>query len=138
MRRFSLAALTLSLAVVFALALTFAYVSFADHHEKGAKDDGKMMEGVHKDDVTLKGTLYCLLPGKGGEVQTIVSAGPCDHLGPHAHVLLVEREQEGYVYAVQGSEEAITKMEKRTGDRKNFELKGKVGGSQRAWTITVD
>lgn len=133
MRRFSLAALTLSLAVVFVLALTFAYASFADHHEKGAKDDGKMMK-----DTTLKGTLYCLLPGKGGEIQTIVAAGPCNRLGPHAHVMVVQRGMEGYVYAVVGSEEAITKMEKRTGDRKNFELKGKVGGSQRAWTITVD
>lgn len=120
MQRFTLAATTLLLVSAFVVSL--AGTSFG-----GEKD------------VTLKGTLFCILPGKVEKtVQTIVSDGPCDRLEPHSHVLLVQRGMEGYVYAVQGSKEAITKIEKSTGDRKNFELKGKIGGNQRAWTITVD
>lgn len=94
-------------------------------------------EDVHKDDI-VTGNIICLLPNQAeGTVKPVVATGPCNGLGPHAHVVLDTRSKEGNVYAVMGSPEAIDRLQKSS-TRKDVPVKGKIGGDQSAWIITVD
>ena len=94
-------------------------------------------ENVHKEDI-VTGNLICLLPDKKtGSVTPVIATHPCDELPKHAHVIVDTRGEVGQVYGVQGSPEALKRLQK-TSNRKNLELKGKVGGNQDAWIITVD
>ena len=94
-------------------------------------------EGVHQDDIMV-GNVICLLPSYGdGTVKPVIASGPCNGLGPHAHVILDTRTKVGNVYAVTGSPEALERLTK-TSERKNVEVKGKIGGNQDAWILTVD
>jgi len=120
---------SLTLLMFFGVAVSFTGTSFAKHHE-----GGKMM-----DDVSMKGTLFCILPGRDeGTVLTVIAQGPCNKFAPHAHVFLVQRKQVGYVYAVQGSPKAIEMMQSRTGNRMNFKMTGKISGNQSAWILTIN
>ena len=96
-------------------------------------------EDKHKEDIKpLTGNVICLLPDKKtGSVTPVIATSPCDKLPQHAHVFVDLRGEVGQVYAVQGSEEAILRLEK-TSNRENVEIKGKIGGNQDAWIITVD
>ena len=92
---------------------------------------------VHDEDIIV-GNVICLLPNVAdGTVKPVIASGPCNGHGEHAHVVLDTRTKEGNVYAVTGSEDAIERLEK-TPARKNVEVKGKIGGNQDAWIITVD
>ena len=92
---------------------------------------------VHKDDI-VQGNIICLFPDKdSGSVTPVIATSPCDGKPTHAHVVVDTRGEVGQVYAVEGSDEAITRLEK-TSKRKGVEVKGKVSGSQKAWIITVD
>ena len=92
---------------------------------------------VHKDDI-VQGNIICLFPDKdSGSVAPVIATSPCDGKPTHAHVVVDTRGEVGQVYAVEGSDEAITRLEK-TSNRKGVDVKGKVTGSQKAWIITVD
>ena len=94
-------------------------------------------EEVHADDIVV-GNVICLLPNVAeGTVKPVIASGPCNGHSAHAHVVLDTRTKEGNVYAVTGSAEAIERLEK-TSNRQNVEVKGKIGGDQKAWIITVD
>lgn len=92
---------------------------------------------VHEEDIIV-GNVICLLPNVAdGTVKPVIASGPCNGHGQHAHVVLDTRTKEGNVYAVAGSPEAIERLEK-TPTRKNVEVKGKIGGNQDAWILSVD
>ena len=92
---------------------------------------------VHEEDIIV-GNIICLLPNVAdGTVKPVIASGPCNGHGEHAHVVLDTRTKEGSVYAVTGSPEAIERLEK-TPTRKNVEVKGKIGGNQDAWILSVD
>ncbi len=117
---------------IFSLLFLFAFQqsSFADGHEQ-AKD-------VHASDVTVRGNVICLLPDHDkGNVKPFIATKPCNGHEPHAHVMLDTRSKVGNVYAVQGSPEAVERLEK--GNKKDIEVKGKVSGSQQTgWILTVE
>ena len=94
---------------------------------------------VHKEDIKpLTGNLICLLPdNKTGSVTPVIATSPCVKLPKHAHVFVDFRGEVGQVYGVQGSPEAITRLQE-TSNRKDVTVKGKIGGNQDAWIITVD
>lgn len=113
---------------IFLFVLTFAVMSFSLI--------ASAEEEVHQDDI-VTGNVICLIPNYAeGSVKPVIASGPCNGLGPHAHVVLDTREKEGNVYAVTGSPEAIERLE-QTSERKNVEVKGKVGGEQSAWILEV-
>ncbi|MGE5444283.1 MAG: hypothetical protein ACM3SR_06705 [Ignavibacteriales bacterium] len=114
MKRVNLVALSLMLVLAFAISSAFA-----------AHDEGMQ---------TIEGNVICLLPDYNkGNVKPVISNGPCDKLPPHAHVLVTK---EGKVYALEGSEEAMHKLE-MSSERKNVKLTGRVEGNQRAWILHV-
>lgn len=117
---------------IFSLLFLFAFHqgAFADSHEE-AKD-------VHSEDITVKGNVICLLPDRDkGTVKPFIATEPCNGKEPHAHVILDTRSKVGNVYAVQGSAEAIERLQKST--KKDAEVKGKVSGSQQTgWILTVE
>ena len=116
-----------SFGYVFLLAFVVLSFSFAANAE----------EEVHADDIVV-GNVICLLPSVAdGTVKPVIASGPCNGLGPHAHVILDTRTKEGNVYAVTGSSESIERLEK-TSSRKNVEVKGRIGGNQDAWILSVD
>lgn len=96
-------------------------------------------EDKHKEDIKpLRGNLICLLPDKNtGNVTPVIATSPCDKLPQHAHVFVDFRGEVGQVYAVQGTEEAILRLEK-TSNRKDIEIKGKIQGNQDAWILIVE
>ena len=110
--------------------------------EEGEKmmDSGdKMMgeEGMNENDI-LKGNVICLLPEyKSGTVKPVIATSACDGYAPHAHVILDTRSKVGNVYAVQGSPEAINRLQ-QTSNRKDVEIKGKISGNATGWVITVE
>ena len=93
----------------------------------------------HKEDIKpVIGNVICLLPDKNtGSVTPVIATSPCDGLPQHAHVIVDLRGEVGQVYAVQGSPEAIKRLE-QTSNRKDVEIKGKIGGNQDAWIITIE
>lgn len=94
-------------------------------------------EDVHKEDI-VKGNIICLLPNHAeGTVKPVIAVSPCTGLAPHAHVILDTRTKEGNVYAVMGSPEAIERLQSISA-RKDVDVKGKIGGDQSAWILTVE
>ena len=92
---------------------------------------------VHKDGV-ITGNLICLFPDQNsGKVKPEVLTEPCDTRPEHIHFFLDTKKNAGYVYAVEGSDDAINRLKKST-KRKNIDLKGKISGNEKAWIITVD
>ena len=115
--------------LVYLFVLSFVVLSFS--LISSAEED------AHKDDI-VQGNVICLLPNHAeGTVKPVIATGPCNNLAPHAHVILDTRTKEGNVYAVMGSPEAIERLEK-TSNRQNVEVKGKIGGDQSAWILTVE
>lgn len=110
------------------VVMFFALLSVtAVHAEKDA----------HKDDI-VQGNIICLFPDvDSGSVTPVIATSPCDGKPTHAHVVLDTRSEVGQVYAVEGTDEAITRLEK-TSKRKGVNVQGKVTGSQKAWVLTVD
>ena len=110
--------------------------------EEGEKmmDSGDKIMGeeeMHKN-VTLKGNVICLLPEyKSGKVKPVIATAPCDGYAPHAHVILDTRSKVGNIYAVQGSPEALKRLQ-QTSNRKDIEIKGKISGNTTGWVITVE
>jgi hypothetical protein len=79
---------------------------------------------------SVTGTVFCLLPNyENGTVTPVIATGPCINLPPHAHVM---QTKDGKLYAVEGSEEAIHKLETSTHGGMNETIKGKVQGHQGA------
>jgi hypothetical protein len=95
----------------------------------GAKPSEKPVEK------TVKGTILCLLPDYAkGTVKPVVASGPCNEMEPHAHVVYTE---DGQIYALEGSEEAIQKMQMNP-ERKGVTVKGKLQGNPGAWVLFVE
>ena len=104
------------------------FTSFEFAHSEGS-DDGT---------VTLTGNIICLYPESGSKnVEPIISATPCDKEVKHSHFFLETKRRDEKLYSVEGSSDAIKKLQK-TQKRKNVQLTGKISGHQRAWIITVD
>lgn len=93
----------------------------------------------NKDDsVTLTGNLICLYPeSDSGNVKPTISTKPCSKEIKHLHFFLEIKKGAEKLYAVEGSQAAINRLE-NIPKRKNIQLKGKVSGNQRAWILTVD
>ncbi|MGB7293447.1 MAG: hypothetical protein WBD99_14845 [Thermodesulfobacteriota bacterium] len=86
------------------------------------------------EDITVKGTIVCLLPNyQAGNFKQVVAAGPCTELEQHVHVI---QTSDGQVYAIHGSEEAIHRIESMP-NRNEVELQGKIQGDQGAWVLFV-
>jgi hypothetical protein len=88
---------------------------------------------------TVSGTVYCLLPNyENGTVTPVIATGPCVNLPPHAHVMVTKDRK---VYAIEGSPEAIHKMESGVGHPQggmNVTMKGKLEGHQGGWVLFVE
>jgi hypothetical protein len=83
---------------------------------------------------SVTGTIVCLLPNyESLDFKQVVAAGPCNELEPHLHVI---KTKSGQVYALEGSEESIHKIESMSG-RENVELQGTIQGEQGAWILFV-
>jgi len=96
-------------------------------------------EDPHMQD-SVKGNVVCLIPNyEKGTITPVIATGPCDVGHPaHAHVIIEQRGKVGNVYAVQGTPEALKRLE-QTSNRTNVVIKGKIsGGSDTGWIITVD
>ena len=94
---------------------------------------------IHKEDIKpVTGNVICLIPDKNsGSVTPVIATSPCVDLPQHAHVFVDFRGEVGQVYAVQGSPEAIKRLEE-TSKRKEVTINGKIGGNQSAWILTVE
>lgn len=94
-------------------------------------------EEVHEDDI-IYGNVICLIPDmEKRTVQPVVANKNCNSPRNHAHVVLDTRSKEGNVYAVNGTNEAVQRLQART-QKKDVAVKGSVSGDQKAWIITVD
>ena len=92
---------------------------------------------VHEDDI-IYGNVICLIPDmEKGTVEPVVANKNCNSPRDHAHVILDTRSKEGNVYAVNGSNEAIQRLQART-QKRDVAVKGSISGDQKAWIITVD
>lgn len=115
------------LSFLFINSVLFLTISFNVSSEKD----------VHEDDIIV-GNVICLLPDvKKGIVKPVIATEPCNGIGPHTHVILYTRTKVGNVYAVQGSPEALERLEKTT-NRKDVKLKGKFSSNQSAWILSDD
>jgi len=86
------------------------------------------------EDITVKGTIVCLLPNYGdANFKQVVATGPCTEYEQHLHVV---HTSDGQVYALHGSEASIKKIESMS-NRKEVELQGKIQGEQGAWVLFV-
>jgi|GEM_PF-833266 len=84
---------------------------------------------------SVEGTLVCLLPNyEDGTVQPVVATAPCGEKDQHLHVV---HTNDGQVYALHGTEEAIQNLENST-ERDNVKLQGQVQGEQGAWVLYVN
>jgi len=84
---------------------------------------------------SVEGTLVCLLPNyEDGTVQPVVATAPCGEKDQHLHVV---HANDGQVYALHGTEEAIQNLENST-ERDNVKLQGQVQGEQGAWVLYVN
>lgn len=115
MNRVNLVALSLMLVLAFAISSVFA-----------AHDEGMQ---------TIEGNVICLLPDYNkGNVKPVIATGPCDKLPPHAHVLMTK---DGKIYHIEGSEEAMHKLE-TSSERKDVKITGRVEGNQKGWILFVE
>jgi hypothetical protein len=86
------------------------------------------------EDITVKGTIVCLLPDyQAHSFKQVVASGPCTELDQHLHLV---QTSDGQVYAIHGSEEAIHRIESMS-NRNDVELRGKIQGDQGAWVLFV-
>jgi hypothetical protein len=86
------------------------------------------------EDISIKGTIVCLLPNyQASNFKQVVASGPCTELDQHLHLV---HTSDGQVYAIHGSEEAIHKIESMS-NRNDVELQGKIQGDQGAWVLFV-
>ncbi len=86
------------------------------------------------EDITVKGTVVCLLPDyQASNFKQVVASGPCTELDQHLHLV---KTSDGQVYAIHGSEEAIHRIESLS-NRNDVELRGKIQGDQGAWVLFV-
>ena len=116
----------------FLILISFLYISLFTSFEFAHADNNK------DDSVTLTGNLICLYPeSDSGNVKPIISTKPCSKEIKHLHFFLEIKKGAEKLYAVEGSQEAINRLE-NIPKRKNIQLKGKVSGNQRAWILTVD
>lgn len=84
---------------------------------------------------TVSGALVCLLPNyEEGTVKPVVATAPCSEKDQHLHVVHTD---DGQVYALHGTKEAIKNLENST-NRDNVELQGQVQGEQGAWVLYVN
>ncbi len=84
---------------------------------------------------SVEGTLVCLLPNyEDGTVQPVVATAACGEKDQHLHVV---HTNDGQVYALHGTEEAIKNLENST-ERDNVKLQGQVQGEQGAWVLYVN
>lgn len=87
------------------------------------------------EDITVKGTIVCLLPNyQSANFKQVVATGPCNEMEQHLHVV---QTSDGQVYAIHGSEDSIKKLEAMQ-SRSDVELKGKIQGEQGAWVLIVE
>ncbi|MBI4228197.1 MAG: hypothetical protein HY693_00600 [Deltaproteobacteria bacterium] len=83
---------------------------------------------------SVTGTIVCLLPNyQSLDFKQVVATGPCNELEPHLHVV---KTKGGQVYALEGTEESIHKIESMS-SREDVELQGKIQGEQGAWILFV-
>jgi len=116
----------------FLILISFLYISLFTSFEFAHADNNK------DDSVTLTGNLICLYPeSDSGNVKPKISTKPCSKEIKHLHFFLEIKKGAEKLYAVEGSQEAINRLE-NIPKRKNIQLKGKVSGNQRAWILTVD
>jgi hypothetical protein len=86
------------------------------------------------EDISIKGTIVCLLPDyQASNFKQVVASGPCTELDQHLHLV---HTSDGQVYAIHGSEESIHKIESMS-NRNDVELQGKIQGDQGAWVLFV-
>ena len=86
----------------------------------------------------LTGNIICLFPDKNtGKVTAEIYSAPCIDEPEHIHFFMDTGNRNGYVYAVEGSQEVLDRL-KKSSDRKNIQLIGKISGNQKAWIITVE
>ncbi len=86
------------------------------------------------EETEITGTIVCLLPNyKSLDFKQVVASGPCNELEPHLHVI---KTKSGQVYALEGSEESIAKIEGMS-SREEVKLQGQVQGEQGAWVLFV-
>ncbi len=86
------------------------------------------------EETAVTGTIVCLLPDyKTLTFKQVVSTGPCTEAEPHLHVL---KTKSGQVYALEGSEESIAKIESMS-QREDVKLQGQIQGEQGAWVLFV-
>ena len=94
-------------------------------------------EAKHQEDI-IYGNVICIIPDlKSGNVSPVIANKNCNGHKAHAHVILDTRSGEGNVYAVNGSPEAIERLQALK-NKENVAVKGKVSGDQKAWIITVE
>jgi hypothetical protein len=86
------------------------------------------------EETEVTGTIVCLLPNyQSLDFKQVVASGPCNELEPHLHVV---KTKDGQVYALEGSEESIAKIEAMSG-RDEAKIQGKIQGGQGAWVLFV-
>lgn len=86
------------------------------------------------EETAVTGTIVCLLPNyKSLDFKQVVASGPCTELEPHLHVI---KTKSGQVYALEGSEESIAKIEGMS-SREEVKLQGQIQGEQGAWVLFV-
>lgn len=111
---------------VFTVIATFGLSSFSNSEE-----------GTHEEDI-IYGNVVCLIPDiKSGNVSPVIANKNCNGPKAHAHVIVDTRSKEGNVYAVQGSPEAISRLQALK-VKEDVAVKGKISGDQQAWIITVE
>ncbi len=87
------------------------------------------------EDITVKGTIVCLLPNyQSANFKQVVATGPCNEMEQHLHVV---QTSDGQVYAIHGSEDSIKKLEAMQ-SRSDVDIKGKIQGEQGAWVLIVE
>ncbi len=86
------------------------------------------------EETEVTGTIVCLLPNyQDLDFKQVVASGPCNELEPHLHVV---KTTSGQVYALEGSEESISKIESMS-SREGAKLQGQIQGEQGAWVLFV-
>jgi hypothetical protein len=86
------------------------------------------------EETAVTGTIVCLLPNyQSLDFKQVVASGPCNELEPHLHVI---KTSSGQVYALEGSEESIHKIESMS-QRQDVKLQGQIQGEQGAWVLFV-
>lgn len=126
--------LKLSLLVSLMFAMLFSITlaapnSLAMEHEQ---------DHAHEKDI-VQGNIVCLIPDRDkGTVKPVIASEQCHGMQPHAHVIVgTKGEHKGFVYGIEGSPEAIEKLEKME-DRTDVKIEGNVSGTERGWILKMD